>query len=958
RCDCSDMTIDNCVISDNRADCGGGIYGPGKDYWVTIWNSKILYNHADAGSGGGIAYCYGAILSCNIEDNTSVGDGGGLFYCGWDIDDCWIAWNAAEGNGGGLDSCDGTIRYTTVSDNTAGNEGGGLAGSEAVIHDSSISSNYADSAGGGLAWCGQTIFNCEMVLNETDGDGGGFYECHGTIRDCQLSEHWAGHDGGAIFACHGTIINCLFYNWNHAGNEGGAIYGCNGRILNCTVTDNGADYYGGGLDNCHGEITNCIVWDNWATYDPEVSDCDEITYCCIKDWSGGGDGNISDDPEFASGPEGDFYLSQTAAGEGNDSPCLDTGSDLASTLGLDNCTTRTDSSPDANQVDMGFHYGSSRSSDFYVDESGNDTDNDGRTWATAFGSIECALSACSGSIPNTVHVSAGEYVRNLTMKSYVTLLGGYPRLGGARNSSIHETVINGGSDGSVITIDSLESVRIDGFTIKNGYAEKGGGIFCYNSSPSIMSNLITLNYAFASDGYRGLGGGIYCEDCSPEICNNRFVENVATGSGQGSCHGGGICCNTASPTVTGNEFEGNVAALLGGAIMCDHNSSPYVCGNTITGNYAWSQGGAISCDNGSSPLIKGNSITSNTSDGCAGISCFQSSSPQIIDNVIADNVSDGGLGGAILCYSYSSPDPVNNNLIYGNSARRGGAIYCQYYSSPRITNCTIADNVATDTGGGLFVATSDCGPIIRNCILWGNSPYQIAGGDARGVQVYYTDIQDGWTGTGSNNIDKDPEFVPTGDAPYTYYIAHEGVQAGNSPCVDAGQGSLGDYDLGNGNTTCTDGRMDENDDGDEDTGPIDMGYHYSAKYSGDGNTYIDLISFAAESNGSSIILNWETGTEIDNAGFVVFRGTASTDGYARISELIAAKGGPTDGASYSFIDSDVAAGVDYIYWLVDIETTGEWTAHGPVSARLQIHSDSPESLFHIDRPENPSYAAR
>jgi hypothetical protein len=65
--------------------------------------------------------------------------------------------------------------------------------------------------------------------------------------------------------------------------------------------------------------------------------------------------NIDDDPLFVSGPLGDYYLSQIAAGQAADSPCVDTGSDTAANLGLDTRTTRTDHIGDSGTVDMGYH---------------------------------------------------------------------------------------------------------------------------------------------------------------------------------------------------------------------------------------------------------------------------------------------------------------------------------------------------------------------------------------------------------------------------------------------------------------------------------------------------------------------------------------------------------------------------------------------------------------------------
>ena len=103
---------------------------------------------------------------------------------------------------------------------------------------------------------------------------------------------------------------------------------------------------------------------------------------------------------------------------------------------------------------------------------------------------------------------------------------------------------------------------------------------------------------------------------------------------------------------------------------------------------------------------------------------------------------------------------------------------------------------------------------------------------------------------------------------------------------------------------------------------------------GETNTYIRLESFEAHARGNNMVLTWETGAEIDNAGFLIYR----FDGNERkqISRFIEAEGSPTAGASYRFVDSNVRPGVTYQYWLVDIDTNGTWTAHGPVRGRISF----------------------
>ena len=73
----------------------------------------------------------------------------------------------------------------------------------------------------------------------------------------------------------------------------------------------------------------------------------------IDGWPG--EGNIDEDPLFVVGPFGDYYLSQIASGQSQDSPCIDAGNDTAENLDLDELTTRTDGIGDIGIVDMGYH---------------------------------------------------------------------------------------------------------------------------------------------------------------------------------------------------------------------------------------------------------------------------------------------------------------------------------------------------------------------------------------------------------------------------------------------------------------------------------------------------------------------------------------------------------------------------------------------------------------------------
>ena len=242
--------------------------------------------------------------------------------------------------------------------------GGGIRcdGASPTITDCIISNNFAKFYGGGVDCldASPTIKDCTITENQTSSNAGigGGVNCERSspvIENCLISYNFSNNVGGGI-ACHyanPTIFNCIIANNSAIYKSGGIdLEYSSPTITNCTIVvdDPNAPKDGGifALHDSSPVITNCILWGNGDDLYKSSA-----TYSCIED-DDPGMGNIHSDPLFMTGPLGDYYLRQTAAGQLSDSPCVDAG-DPSTDIGVI-YTTRTDGVADAGVVDIGAHY--------------------------------------------------------------------------------------------------------------------------------------------------------------------------------------------------------------------------------------------------------------------------------------------------------------------------------------------------------------------------------------------------------------------------------------------------------------------------------------------------------------------------------------------------------------------------------------------------------------------------
>ncbi len=103
-------------------------------------------------------------------------------------------------------------------------------------------------------------------------------------------------------------------------------------------------------------------------------------------------------------------------------------------------------------------------------------------------------------------------------------------------------------------------------------------------------------------------------------------------------------------------------------------------------------------------------------------------------------------------------------------------------------------------------------------------------------------------------------------------------------------------------------------------------------------TAIILTEFRLVATSTGWDILWSTGAEVNTRGFLIYRSTASRDKAQLLTPLpIPARGSSTSGASYRFSDQTALVGIDYSYWLVEIELDGTFTEYGPLQSRGTIN---------------------
>ncbi len=214
-----------------------------------------------------------------------------------------------------------------------------------------------------------------IVIGNRGAGGIWALSCCPLIEGNVITSNHAVANGGALLSVNSAYPrlrnDLIAYNTATWAAGGLLVSGASrASVSNCTIYGN-ASGNGGGVycGNSTVVLSDCILWDNTATgLGPEMYADNggtlDIRYSDLRGgqasvWLDGtstllwGAGMMDAHPQFAAGPGGAFYLSQVAAGQALDSPCVDAGDPGSAMI---EGTTRTDLVQDAGILDLGYHF--------------------------------------------------------------------------------------------------------------------------------------------------------------------------------------------------------------------------------------------------------------------------------------------------------------------------------------------------------------------------------------------------------------------------------------------------------------------------------------------------------------------------------------------------------------------------------------------------------------------------
>jgi hypothetical protein len=622
--------------------------GPGVDNYgtLTLNDSVVRSNDDQAGAGidnAGIL----TLNNCAVTGNTAR-NGSGIYNWGTaTLNNSTVSGNLGNWHGGGTWGCGiyntGTmsLNNSTVSGNTATDGGGIHNGGTLSLNNSTVTGNTASGVGGGIAGDG-TVTMRNSVLAGNSADIGGS-DCHGTLGSAGYS--LVGDTSGCTFtpgtgdltdvgAELGPLLGSPGYHPLLPGSpaiDAGDPTGCTDYGGNPLHTDQRGAARAGICDmgsyeyRMPGPAASIHVYSGTPQRTPPRFDFRQPLKASVLDGIGSPVPNATvsfSAPE--TGASGTFAVTGTpsTSAETDETSIASAPTFTANAYSGSYTVTATVIGVVAPANFALLNIG------WYVVPGGDD-DNDCQSPATPCATIDGPLEKAEFFAADTVVVASGTFKG---VGDEVVLLDRDAILSGGWDAGfaaqIGTSIIDGEALRRGLTVSEDATAIVGHFTIQNGSAGEGGGVF--------NQGALTLNRVTVTNNSADYGGG---------ICSSHDFDPVML-------------------TLNLTTVSNNSASRDGGGISC--NGTSVLNGSSVSGNTGGGNTGGGGINNGGTLILNNSTISSNSSPGPGGgINNFDSLS--LNNSTVSGNMAAAGGG----IHSYGGAVSMENTILAANVGGTG-----------------------------------------------------------------------------------------------------------------------------------------------------------------------------------------------------------------------------------------------------------------------------------------------
>jgi len=348
------------------------------------------------------------------------------------------------------------------------------------------------------------------------------------------------------------------------------------------------------------------------------------------------------------------------------------------------------------------------------------------------------------STPGTLSVCEGTWYMSLDLAADIDVVG---------VGELHEVVLDGGDQETVLKVSSAVSVNVENVTVRNGRATEfspiaptdrkmGGGLFCAQGTVAVLDSQFSSN---RSDHF---GGGVAAtHSCDLTLTDTNFGQNTANG-------GGALFTHASTLTMVGGRFDNNSddSDNGGGALHIGGGNTISIDGSIFDSNDS-EHGGAVYIGSSSGQAATSGAellnvlFMRNSANEGGAVYVEDSVEATITTGSFLENTARSNHAAAILVDDATlhlvggtledhdkqtvrledSTFTADGTTFQQNSGSNGGAIHV-HDSHAELTDCTFTGNESSNEGGAIHMHNGDPSLTLTDCTFDNND-----GGDKGGA---------------------------------------------------------------------------------------------------------------------------------------------------------------------------------------------------------------------------------